>query len=58
MTPKRVIEIEEMTKNVSAGKIFVTAVLDFSAYNLFSNQPAWETEVRIAAVEEHTVYDT
>ena len=29
MDAKRILEIAEMTKNVTAGKIFVTAFLDF-----------------------------
>ena len=45
MNPKRIIEIEAMTKNVSAGKIYVTAFLDFATFKKFSEQLAWETEV-------------
>ena len=30
MDPKRILEITEMTKDVTAGKIFVTAFLDFA----------------------------
>ena len=32
MDPKRILEITEMTKDVTAGKIFVTAFLDFKTY--------------------------
>ena len=32
MDAKRIFEISEMTKNVAAGKIFVTAFLDFKTY--------------------------
>ena len=32
MDAKRIIEISEMTKNVTAGKIFVTAFQDFATY--------------------------
>ena len=32
MDSKRILEITEMTKNVVAGKIFVTAFLDFKTY--------------------------
>ena len=41
----KVIEIESMTGNVTAGKIYVTAFLDFATFNKFSEQLAWETEV-------------
>ena len=56
MTPKRVVEIKEMAQNVSAGKIFVTAFLDFPTYKAFSNQLAWETEVWIAAMPDHMIH--
>ncbi|WP_083799372.1 BsuBI/PstI family type II restriction endonuclease [Peptostreptococcus stomatis] len=32
MEPKRIKEIEKMTENVSAGKIYVTAFLDFKTF--------------------------
>ena len=54
--PKRVIEIHEMTKNVTAGKIFVTAFLDFPTYKRFSHVLAWETEVWIADMPDHMIH--
>ena len=56
MDSKRVLEIEEMTKNVRAGKIYVTAFLDFGTYKTFSNSLAWETEVWIADAPEHMIH--
>ncbi len=56
MSPKRVLEIKEMTKNVIAGKIFVTAFLDFETYKKFSAELAWETEVWIAQLPEHMIH--
>lgn len=56
MNPKRITEIEEMTKNVSAGKIFVTAFIDFATYKKFSESIAWETEVWIAEMPEHMIH--
>ncbi len=56
MDPKRILEITEMTKNVKAGKIFVTAFLDFKTYKRFSNELAWETEVWIAEMPEHMIH--
>jgi hypothetical protein len=53
MDPKRILEITEMTQNVKAGKIFVTAFLDFKTYKKFSEELAWETEVWIAEMQEH-----
>lgn len=56
MDPKRILEIEDMTKNVTAGKIFVTAFLDFKTYKKFSEELAWETEVWIAELPEHMIH--
>lgn len=56
MDPKRILEIEDMTKDVIAGKIFVTAFLDFKTYKKFSEALAWETEVWIAEMPEHMIH--
>ena len=56
MDPKRIIEIESMTDNVTAGKIFVTAFLDFATFKKFSEQLAWETEVWIADMPDHMIH--
>ena len=56
MDPKRILEIEEMTKDVTAGKIFVTAFLDFKTYKKFAEELAWETEVWIAEMPEHMIH--
>ena len=56
MDPKRIIEIESMTSNVTAGKIYVTAFLDFSTFKKFSEQLAWETEVWIADMPDHMIH--
>lgn len=56
MDPKRIKEINEMTVNVSAGKIFVTAFLDFKTFKKFSETLAWETEVWIADMPDHMIH--
>ena len=56
MDPKRIFEITEMTKDVTAGKIFVTAFLDFKTYKRFSEELAWETEVWIAEMPDHMIH--
>ncbi len=56
MEPKRIKEIEEMTKNVTAGKIYVTAFLDFKTFKKFSEDLAWETEVWIADMPDHMIH--
>lgn len=56
MDPKRIIEIEAMTKNVTAGKIYISTFLDFSTFKKFSDQLAWETEVWIADMPDHMIH--
>jgi len=56
MDPKRIIEIAEMTKNVTAGKIFITAFQDFKTFKSFSESLAWETEVWISAMPDHMIH--
>jgi len=56
MDAKRILEITEMTKDVVAGKIFVTAFLDFRTYKKFAEKLAWETEVWIAEMPEHMIH--
>ena len=56
MDPKRILEITEMTKDVTAGKIFVTAFLDFKTYKKFAEELAWETEVWISEIPDHMIH--
>ncbi|MBQ2683233.1 MAG: hypothetical protein IJH68_00255 [Thermoguttaceae bacterium] len=56
MDPKRILEIAEMTKDVTAGKIYVTAFIDFGTYKKFVPSLAWETEVWIAEAPDHLVH--
>lgn len=56
MEPKRIKEIEEMTTGVTAGKIYVTAFLDFKTFKKFSETLAWETEVWIADMPDHMIH--
>ena len=56
MSPKRILEINEMTKDVSSGKIFVTAFPDFKTFKKFSEELAWETEVWISDMPEHMIH--
>lgn len=56
MSPQRIIEIQDMTRNVRAGKIFITAFPDFETYRKFSAKLAWETEVWIADDPDHMIH--
>lgn len=56
MNSKRIVEIQNMTNKVSAGKIFITAFLDFTTYKKFAASLAWETEVWIAELPDHMIH--
>ena len=56
MDSKRIQEITEMTDGVKAGKIFVTAFLDFKTYKKFSEKLAWETEIWLAEMPDHMIH--
>ena len=56
MNPKRILELTEMTKGVTAGKIFVTAFPDIKTYKKFVEKLAWDTEVWIAEMPEHMIH--
>lgn len=56
MDPKRIKEINEMTVNVTAGKVYITAFLDFKTFKKFSSTLAWETEVWIADLPDHMIH--
>lgn len=56
MEPKRILEIEEMTKGVSAGKIYITAFLDMATFKKFSEKIAWETEIWVADFPDHMIH--
>lgn len=56
MDYKRKSEIDDMTKNVTAGKIYITAFLDRKTYKKFFDDLAWETEVWIANEPDHMIH--
>lgn len=58
MDSKRILEIQSMTQNVTAGKIYVTAFLSkqHKAFKKFYIDLAWETEVWLADEPEHMIH--
>ena len=56
MSPKRIKEIEEMTVNVKAGKIYITAFPDRKTYKKFADELAWETEVWMSEEPDHMIH--
>ena len=56
MEAKRIKEIQEMTADVSSGKVYITAFPDFKTYKKFASMLAWETEVWIAEMPDHMIH--
>lgn len=56
VSPKRILEIQEMTKNVKAGCIYVTAFPDFKEFKKFAADLAWDTEVWISEFPDHMIH--
>lgn len=56
MSPERILNIQDMTKNVCCGKIFVTAFPDFKTFKKFADNLAWETEVWLSDMPDHMIH--
>lgn len=56
ISPKRVIELEELLKECKAGKVFVSAFPDFEEFKKHSKNIAWETEVWVVDFPEHMIH--
>ena len=56
VSPKRQIELEKLFAKCKAGKIYVTAFLDFVTYKKYATDIAWETEVWIAEMPSHLIH--
>ena len=56
VSPKRIFELEELFKNCSVGKVYVTAFPDMSEFKKHSNNIAWETEVWLMDIPDHMIH--
>lgn len=56
ISPKRQIELEKLFEKCKAGKVYVTAFLNFATYKKYVNEIAWETEVWIAEMPSHMIH--
>lgn len=56
MDNKRIVELQELTKNVKSGKIFVTDFLDFKTFKKFLESLAWDTEVWMVDMPDHMIH--
>ena len=56
MSPKRVLELEEILKACPAGLVFVSAFPDMAQFRKHTRNIAWETEVWIADLPDHLIH--
>jgi hypothetical protein len=56
VSPKRIVELEELLNNCKVGKVYVTAFPDMAEFKKHSNNIAWETEVWLMEVPDHMIH--
>jgi type II restriction enzyme len=56
ISPKRQQELERLFGKCKAGKIYVTAFLEFATYAKYADQIAWGTEVWIAEMPSRMIH--
>ena len=56
MSPKRLIELEEMLKDCHCGNVYVSAFPDFSEFRKHMKDIAWETEVWLCDTPDHMIH--
>jgi len=56
VNPKRYREIEDMLKNCSLERVYVTAFPNVSTFRKYSSDIAWETEAWIADEPDHMIH--
>lgn len=56
VSPKRHAELEAMLKDSAAGRVYVTAFMDFNGFKKYACQIAFESDIWIAAVPEHMIH--
>ncbi|OQY95574.1 MAG: restriction endonuclease [Sphingobacteriales bacterium UTBCD1] len=56
VSPKRIIELEEMLKGCKTGNVYVSAFPDFAQFKKHTTSIAWETEVWIVDFPEHMIH--
>jgi len=56
VSPKRHAELEAMLQDCSAGRVYVTAFMDFTAFKKYASDIVWESEVWIAEFPDHMIH--
>ncbi|MBI3194593.1 MAG: restriction endonuclease [Ignavibacteriae bacterium] len=56
ITPKRILELEKLLEQCTAGKIYVSAFPDFTEFKRHMSDLAWETEIWIVKHPDHMIH--
>ncbi len=56
VSPKRHAELESMLKDCSAGRVYVTAFVDFTSFKKYASEIVWESEVWLAEFPDHMIH--
>lgn len=56
VSPKRHAELETALKDSKAGRVYVTAFMDFAGFKKYAAEIVWESEVWIADFPEHMIH--
>jgi adenine-specific DNA-methyltransferase len=56
VSPKRHAELEAMLKDCPAGRVYVTAFMDFTGFKKYASEIVWESEVWIAEFPDHMIH--
>ena len=56
VSPKRHAELEAALKDCPAGRVYVTAFMDFTAFRRYASDIVWESEVWIADFPDHLIH--
>lgn len=56
VSPKRHEELERALKDCPAGRVYVTAFMDFTGFRKYAAEIVWESEVWIAEFPDHLIH--
>lgn len=56
ISPKRILEITDMTHKMTAKPIFITAFPNMKVFKKFAEELAWETEVWLSEMPDHMIH--
>ncbi|UPT65610.1 MAG: hypothetical protein M0D57_13830 [Sphingobacteriales bacterium JAD_PAG50586_3] len=56
VSPKRIVELEQLLEKCKVGKVYVTAFPDYAEFKKHISNIAWETEVWLMELPDHMIH--